>query len=249
MSDNITFWEHLEDMRWAIIRIIGVILLFFIAAFTFVPQIFDRFILAAVNNNGILNILGNDIIPKKTTDINIININIATQFITHISTSFWIAVTATFPYIIYETWRFIKPALYKKEEKDVRFAFTLGTIMFYAGCATGYCIIFPLTFRFLALYRLSETVSNSISLESYMSTFLTMIFTMGIMFEMPLLTWLLSKMGIIGKLEFAHYRRHAVVILLILAAVITPTGDPFTMLAVFTPLYILYEFGILISRK
>lgn len=244
-----TFWEHLEDMRWAIIRIMGVVLLFFIAAFILVPQIFDKFILAAVNNSSIFSILGYESQPESTTGTSIININVATQFITHISTSFWIAVTAALPYIIYEAWCFIKPALYKKEEKEVKCAFTLGTIMFYTGCATGYYIIFPLAFRFLAHYSLSDIVSNSISLESYMSTFFTMILTMGIMFEMPLLTWILSKMGIIDKLQLTRYRRHAIVVLLILSAVITPTGDPFTMIAVFAPLYLLYEFGIIISRR
>lgn len=231
MDNTHTFWDHLEALRWSIIRSLGVVLLFFVAAFIVVPHIFDEVVLAAAKG------------------VEIINLNLTTQFLTHMRVAFWLAVTAAFPYIIYEAWRFISPALYSSERRHIRFAFTFGTAMFYAGCATGYAIVFPVTFRFLAHYTLSESIANSISLESYMGTLLTMIFTMGIMFELPLLTWALSQIGILKKRQLQEYRRHAIVTLLILSAVITPTGDPFTLLIVFLPLYLLYETGILLSKR
>ena len=181
--------------------------------------------------------------------LEIININLATQFLTHISTSFWLAVTVAFPYIMFEVWRFISPALYSNERRSTLFAFTFGTAMFYTGCAVGYCVVFPVTLNFLARYQLSAAVSNSISLDSYMSTFLLIIFIMGIMFELPLLIWLLSRSGIVNKKALTKYRRHAIVALMVLAAIITPTGDPFTLMVVFIPLYALYEVGILMARR
>lgn len=113
----------------------------------------------------------------------------------------------------------------------------------------GYCLVFPFTFRFLTEYQLSASIVNQISLNSYMGNFLMLVFVMGIVFELPLLAWLLSKLGLVNKTFFRTYRRHAVVILLVLSAVITPSGDPFTLMVVFLPLYLLYELGILIVRE
>ena len=113
----------------------------------------------------------------------------------------------------------------------------------------GYIVVFPLTFRFLTQYHIGETVVNQISLNSYMTNFLTIVFVMGLVFEMPMLAWLLSSMGILHKGILKQYRSYAVVLLLVLAAFITPSGDPFTLLVVFLPLYLLYELSILVVRK
>ena len=177
------------------------------------------------------------------------NINVASQFMTHITTSFWFAFVLSFPYLIFEVWRFVSPALYQNEKKSVGLAFTAGTFMFFLGCAVGYTLVFPLTFRFLTEYQLSETIANQISLNSYMGNFLMMIFIMGVVFELPLLAWLLSKMGLVTKDFFRKYRKYAVVVLLVLAAVITPSGDPFTLIVVFLPLYLLYELSILFVKE
>jgi sec-independent protein translocase protein TatC len=181
--------------------------------------------------------------------VDIISINVASQFMTHISTSFWFALVAIFPYIIYEIWKFIAPALYDNEKGSVRAAFLFGTLMFFIGCAISYSFIFPFTFRFLTEYEISAQISNQISLNSYMSTFLGMIFMLGLVFELPLLAWLLSKIGVLNREFLKRYRRHAVVILMILAALITPTGDPITLSLVFLPLYLLYEISIRVVRN
>jgi len=121
--------------------------------------------------------------------------------------------------------------------------------MFYLGVAVGYYLVFPLTVRFLSDYQLSELVPNVISLDSYTDTFVTIVFLMGVVFELPLLAWLLGRMGLLTRNFFALYRRHAIVALLVLAAVITPTGDPFTLFAVFIPIYLLWEFSATLVPK
>ena len=121
-------------------------------------------------------------------------------------------------------------------------------MMFYIGCALGYLLVFPFTFRFLVEYDLSPSIENQINLSSYISNFTMLILVMGIVFEMPLLAWLLSQFGILHKSFLRNYRRHAVVSLLVLAAIITPSGDPFTLMLVFVPLYFLYEFSIMVVK-
>ena len=254
---SMSFWGHLEALRWVILR--GVIALFLclVACFIAMPYLFDHFVLAPTSSDFFLyrclsGIKGDGVwIPDFSSDsyrVDLINIRVASQFMTHVTTSFWFAVILVFPYLIYQLWTFIKPALYNNERHNVSIAFAGGTFMFYLGCAVGYCIVFPFTFRFLSQYQISETIVNQISLDSYMSTFLMLILVMGVVFELPLLAWLLGHLGVINKRFLKQYRRHAVVVLLILAAVITPTSDPFTLMMVFLPLYMLYELSIRIVK-
>lgn len=242
-----TFWDHLEVFRGGSLRIVGVLLVLMVGTFSLMTKFYDPFVLGPTTQDFFLYRL----LPNFRGDfhVDIININVASQFLTHVSTSFWFALVLAFPYVIWEIWRFVSPALYNNEKRPVRFAFLFGTGMFYLGCAVGYCVVFPFTFRFLTEYQLSADIVNQISLNSYMSNFLTLVFVMGLVFEMPLLIWLLSNMGLIDKSFLRKYRRHAIVILVILAAIITPSGDPFTLTVVFTPLYLLYELGILLARK
>ncbi|WP_295936124.1 twin-arginine translocase subunit TatC [uncultured Alistipes sp.] len=254
---EMTFWEHLEALRWSLMRVAGVLLVFMIACFCLMPYLFDSFVLGPTTADfplyrwlGKLGSLGS-FFPDFGNDdyhVDIININVASQFLTHISTSFWFALVLMFPYLVFEVWRFVQPALLSNEKKSVGLAFTFGTLMFFLGCAVGYCLVFPFTFRFLTEYQLSAAITNQISLNSYMGNFMMLIFLMGIVFELPLLSWLLSKMGLVTKSFFKKFRRHAVVVLLVLSAVITPSGDPFTLMVVFLPLYLLYELGIKFAR-
>lgn len=244
-EEELTFWDHLEVLRWSLVRSAVAFVICFIVTFALMPHIFDSFILGATKADFFLYDLMSHLgLFKDVKDIEIININVASQFMTHISTSLWMAFIISFPIIIYEVWKFIRPALFKEEEKYLRRAFSCGTLMFYLGCAVGYCIIFPFTFRFLSEYQISPEITNQINLASYIGTFIMMIFVMGLVFEMPLLAWILSKLGLVDKAFLKKYKKHAVVVLLILAAVITPTGDPFTLSLVFIPLYVLYELSI-----
>ena len=176
--------------------------------------------------------------------IDMINIDLTAQFFRHLSTSFWVAIIFICPYILFEVWRFVAPALYENEKKNVRWVFLFGSIMFFIGCLVGYSVIFPMALRFLYTYSLSDVIHNQLSLDSYMDNFLILVLVMGLVFEMPLVSWLLSQFGILRKSFFRQYRRHAIVVLLIAAAIITPTGDPFTLALVFFPLFGLYELSI-----
>lgn len=254
---SMTFWEHLEVLRWSIFRIAIAAVIAMVVIFIFMPSMFTGFVLGPTTSEFFLykwlGSLGQlPFLPDFAAGdfkVDIISINVASQFMTHISTSFWFALVAIFPYIIYEIWKFIAPALYDNEKGSVRAAFLFGTLMFFIGCAISYSFIFPFTFRFLTEYEISAQISNQISLNSYMSTFLGMIFMLGLVFELPLLAWLLSKIGVLNREFLKRYRRHAVVILMIIAALITPTGDPITLSLVFLPLYLLYEISIRVVRN
>ena len=248
-----SFWDHLEVLRWALFRSACVLMVIMVGTFIAMPYIFDRFILAPTNNDFFtyrwLNAIGRGIVKLSPDfDVQIININVASQFMTHISTSISLAAVIAFPYFIWEIWRFIEPALFEDEIKHLRPAFLGGTLMFYIGCAIGYTLVFPFTFRFLVEYNLSPNITNQINLQSYIDNFTMLILVMGIVFEMPLLAWLLSLFGILKKSFLREYKKHAVVVLLISAAIITPSGDPFTLMLVFVPLYVLYELSIIVVR-
>lgn len=248
-----TFWDHLEELRRVIFKVLGVWLVLAIVYFIAMPTIFDQIILAPCNNDfafyDLLRWIGEklnleDEFFTQEFSLKLTNINLVAPFLIHLSTSFWLSVLTSAPYLIYQVWLFIKPALYPKEQKGVKKAFLMGTLMFFAGVLVGYYMVFPLTLRFLSTYQLSVHIETQLTLDSYMDNFMMLILWMGLSFELPLLTWLLSLLGIVDKSFLKKYRRHAVVIIVIFAAIITPTGDPFTLSVVAIPLYLLYELSI-----
>lgn len=244
-SSEMTFWDHLEVLRWSIFRTLGAILILFIAAFAVMPSLFDAVVLAPTTGEFfVYKWLGG--IFTGDFKIDIVNINVTAPFFTHMRTAFLLALVVGFPYLLVEVWLFVKPALYKNEKRGMGFAMLAVALLFYIGCAVGYLLVFPLTFRFLAGYHIGTGILTQISLNSYISTFVSIIFIMGLVFELPVLAWVLGKFGVINKGLLRRYRRYAIVILLILAAVITPTGDPFTLMVVFLPIYLLYEVSILV---
>lgn len=253
-----SFWDHLEELRWTLFRSIIALVVFTIIGFIVMPWLYDRVIMAPCYPDFFLYKYMchvSKIIPffpdfcDQTLTIDIINIKLTSQFFFHISTSFWLALILTCPYLLWEVWRFVSPALYDHEKKSARWVFLFGTIMFFIGCLVGYSIVFPMTLRFLYSYELSTLINNQLSLDSYMDTFLMLIFIMGVVFELPLVSFFLSKVGLLRRSFFKQYRKHAVVALLVLAAIITPTGDPFTLAVVFLPLYILYELSAFLVEK
>lgn len=255
---EMSFWDHLEELRWTLFRCVIALVVFTIGSFVFLSYFWDSFILAPTNSDFILY----RVLCKLTSSVpffpdfcesahpvTIFNINLTSKFFTHMSSSFWMAVLLTFPYLVYEIWKFIRPALYPHEKKSVGWVFSFGTVMFFIGCTVGYFLVFPMTFRFLVYYDLSALIGDQVTLESYMDNFLMMIFIMGVIFELPLLSWLLSQIGLLRRSFFKKYRRHAIVGLLIAAALITPSGDPFTLSVVFFPLYGLYELSAFFVKK
>ena len=219
--------------------------------------LFDNVVLAPCHNDFIfydlLRYIGerfdlHDEFFTQEFQIKLININLAAPFFIHISTAFWMSVVTAAPYLFFEIWRFISPALYPGERRGVQKALGLGTVMFFVGVLLGYFMVYPLTLRFLSTYQLSAAIENQISLNSYIDNFMMLVLCMGLAFELPLVTWLLSLLGLVHKTFLRKYRRHAVVIIVIVAAIITPTGDPFTLTVVAVPLYLLYEMSILMIK-
>lgn len=256
-SQGASFWDHLDVLRGVLFRILGVWLLLGIAYFIAMPYIFDTVILGPCHTDFIfyewLRAIASrfeltDEFFTQSLEIKLTNINLTAPFFIHLSSSFWMAVVTATPYLIWEIWRFVSPALYDKEKKGVRKALGLGTIMFYLGVAVGYLMVWPMALRFLVNYNLTPSVETHLTLESYMDNFMMLVLCMGLAFELPLVTWLLSVMGIVNKAFLRKYRRHAIVIIVILAAIITPTGDPFTLFIVAIPLYLLFEFSILLVK-
>ena len=253
-----SFWDHLEELRWMLFRIIIALVIFATGAFLIMPWFFDHIIMAPTKPDFVLytwmcKLSGQfSFLPDfcdNNFHVDMINIELTAPFLRQLSTSGWVAVVLICPYILFEVWRFISPALYEHEKKGVRIVFMLGSIMFFIGCIFSYIIIFPMALRFLYNYTLSDVIHNEVSLDSYLDNFISLILVMGLVFEMPLISWLLSQIGILKRSFFRKYRRHAIVILLIAAAVITPTGDPFNLSIVFLPLYGLYELSIFFVKE
>lgn len=245
-----TFWDHLEVLRWALLRSLGVLIVAAIGLFMAMPTLFEEVILAPSRGDfalyRLLEWLG---ATTGEFHITLQNIHVAAQFTTHISASLWGALLITLPYLGIEIWRFVRPGLYPHERRGVGVALAIGALLFLAGCVVGYFLVFPLTFRFLATYQLSGEIMNQITLHSYMNNFMGVVLVMGVAFELPIVTWLLSRIGILNRTTLQTGRRYAVVALLLLSALITPSGDPFTLGVVFLPLYLLYEVGILCARR
>lgn len=245
MATEMTFWEHLDELRKVLFRSAIVIFVLMIVVFLNKSFVFDKIILAPANEDFFLY----KYLPGfEGFNLDLINIELSAQFFTHISVSMALATILAVPFILYQFWSFVKPALYENERKAVRKAFGFASILFFIGVVVGYVFVFPLTVRFLGSYQVSAAVVNSISLKSYISMFTQLILIMGIVFEMPALALILAKLGIISASLLRKYRKHAFVILLIASAIITPSGDAFTLMVVAAPLYMLYEFSILICR-
>lgn len=248
---EMSFWGHLDVLRGVLFKIAGVVLVLGIAAFIIMPWFFDHVILAPCSGDFVTYkffdlISGAGILPPElSTDtgfkVHLVSMQLTTQFFIHMSASCWLAFIFGFPIIIYLLWTFVEPALYESEKRGIRRAFFFGNMMFFLGVLVGYFLVLPLAVRFLSQYTLSNQITGMISLDSYMDNFFTMILLMGMVFELPLLAWLLGKMGLLQRAFFGNYRKHAIVAILVLAALITPTGDPFTLFAVFIPVYALWE--------
>lgn len=259
-SNGLNFWEHFDELRRYLLRIIIVWAAFAAVAFVFKEQVFA--VLLAPKNpdffiyswfNSIQSLIGSywsfagTVEPMSETQL--INTELASQFIMHIKASFAVGVVFASPYIIFLLFRFISPALYAHERTiGIIFCF-VSYILFVTGVLLSYCIIFPFTFRFLSSYYVSNEVVNLISLQSYMQSLFTISLLMGIMFEIPILCWILAKLRLLKSQFMKHYRRHAIVAIVIVAAIITPTGDAFTLTIVSLPLLLLYEMSIWVVRR
>lgn len=252
-SETGSFWDHLDELRNTLLKIAIVALLCGVVAFIFKDFIFQ--IVFAPNNNDFITYkwlekLGNIFSESNENEfsINLINTGLAQQFVVHMKTALSFGVLCASPYILYQLFRFVSPALYDNERQYAFQVIGSGYFMFIVGVLIGYLLIFPLTFRFLGTYQVSEEVTNMISLDSYMSTMVLICMAMGVVFEMPVVSWLFAKMGFLHSSFMQKYRKHAIVLILVAAAIITPTSDAFTLIAVSLPMYFLYEVSIFLVK-
>jgi sec-independent protein translocase protein TatC len=257
-ESEMSFWDHLDDLRNTLFRIAAFVGIASLVFFAYMKVIFNHVILAPTRNDFFLYQWFN-LAAKKvplfpdfcvgTFQVKVININLASQFMIHMTTSLWFALVFSFPFVIYQLFLFVKPALYSNERKNAGGVFLFGNILFFIGVAIGYLFIFPLTLRFLAGYQLSTFIEQSVSLDSYMDTFLMVCFWMGIVFELPILAWFLSQIGILHREFFNKYRKHAFFTLFVIVAIFSPTGDPFTIMLFFLPIYALWEVSALVVKR
>lgn len=243
MGGELSFWDHLEVLRGCLLRIVAVIVVASIGSFVMKEQLFD-IVLAPCHSDFITYRLMN----AEPFCLHLINTGLAEQMLIHLKMAACMGLLLSSPYVIYVLFSFVSPALYERER---RYSLTLtlsAYLMFVVGVLVNYLLIFPLTVRFLGLYQVSEEVDNMLTISSYVETLVMMSIAFGIVFEIPVLSWLMAKLGLLRASWMSHYRRHAVVAILIVSAIITPTADAFTLLIVSLPIWMLYEISIYIVR-
>ena len=253
---EMSFLEHLEELRWHIIRSILAIVFFMILAFIFKNFIFNNIILAPKNpaffTNRILCEIGEHwnttALCINTKTLNLINIKMSGQLTTHITVAMVAGLILAFPVILWEFWQFFKPALRENEARYAKGAVTAASLLFFTGVLFGFFMLAPLSIHFLSSYEISADVVNQINVRSYIGTLTSICLATGLVFELPIIAFFLTKIGVITPAFMRRYRKHAIVVIFIISAIITPP-DVFSQTLVAIPLLILYEVSILISGR
>lgn len=258
LEAEMSFFDHLDVLRKHLIRASLAIIVFSALAFTYYDFIFDKIIMGPKNPQFwtyrmMCSLserfeLGPDFCITKIP-FNIINTEMAGQFTLQMNSSLMIGIVLGVPYLLFEIWRFVKPALHEKERQSASGFTFYATMLFLIGILFGYYIIAPLSISFLASYSVSDVINNQITIDSYLSTVATLTLGSGVIFELPIIIYILSKLGIMTPKFMRSSRRYATVIILIIAAIVTPTPDLLTMLTVSFPLFLLYEVSIYISAR
>lgn len=250
----LTFGGHLDVLRKMLFRILGVVIVLAAVIFCFKKETFT--ILLAPHNydfctfRWIESLLRHSGWDFHFTEYHIplISTELSAQFMTHITVSCLLAVLLASPYILFELFKFISPALYESEKRYSCLVAAIIYFLFILGLLMSYYVLFPISFQFLATYQVDEDIVNTITLDSYISTFTTLTFMMGIVFQLPVFAFVLGKMGFIDAALLQNYRPYAFVLIMIVAAIITPP-DLFTLILVTIPIYGLYEVSILVLKK
>ncbi|MEQ8242963.1 twin-arginine translocase subunit TatC [Fulvivirga sp.] len=251
---EMSFLDHLEELRWHLIRSVIAILVFSIVAFISVDFVFNTVIFGPARTDfwtfkvlcQLAEIVKTPALCIDTLDFKIQSRQMTGQFTMHITSSFVIGLIVAFPYVFWEFWRFISPGLHMTEKSISRGAVFSVTVLFTMGVMFGYFIMSPLAVSFLAGYQVSDLVNNEFDITSYISTLSSLVLGSGLLFQLPIVVYFLSKLGIVTPTLMRHYRKHAVVVILILGAVFTPP-DPLSQILIALPLFGLYQFSIFIS--
>ena len=239
-----TFWDHLDVMRAAILRALAVVAACAAVAFCLKEPLFGIVLAPRSSDFFVYRWIGAD-----DFSLHLMNTGLTEQFMTHIRVALYGGLLCALPYVLFELFRFISPALYTNERRAALWIVGSSYAMFALGVVVCYVLIFPLTVRFLGTYQVSPDVDNMLTLKSYVDTLITMSLMMGVVFELPVVTTILGRMGFVNGTLMRQYRRHAVVAILVVAAIITPTTDVFTLCIVALPIWLLYELSILMVRS
>jgi len=250
-----SFLDHLEELRWHILRSSIAILVFAIGAFVAMPWIFENIVIAPIKPEfltyrvlcKIFTFTGQADMCIDKIDVQLQSRTLGGQFMMHITASFVMGLVIAFPYVFWEIWRFVAPGLYQNEKKISTGAVFYVSILFLIGILFGYFIVSPMSIQFLANYTLSEKIERIIDISDYLGTLVTLTLSCGFVFQLPMLVYVLSKMGMVTPLFLQTYRKHAIVIILIISAIITPSPDILTQMLVAVPIFMLYEVSIWIA--
>lgn len=240
---EMSFWEHLDVLRGSVIRVLTAVCALSCIGLAFKEPLFRLILAPADPDFFVYRLMG------ASFSMELINVDISAQFFVHLKASLAMGFILAFPYAIWELWRFIVPALYPGERKAVGRTFLLSSGLFYLGAAVGYLIVLPFCVQFFMNYSVSPDITNAVTLRSYISMFSSLVLLMGICFEFPSAIVLLSTLGVVDRPLLKRGRKYAFIVLLIVAAFITPTGDPLSMLLLAAPLYLLYELSILLCSS
>jgi sec-independent protein translocase protein TatC len=252
---EMTFLQHLEALRWHLVRVAIAIIVLALIAFFNKDVIFDGIILAPKNSDFWTYRMLCEFSQKFNLDMcmdkpsfNVINLDLSGQFTTHMWIAFMTGFILAFPYFVWEIWRFVKPALSGHEMRHSRGIVFFTSLLFLSGVLFGYYIITPLSVNFLGNYQVSKEITNTISMDSYINTVTVLALSTGFVFELPMVVYFLSKLGVITPQFMRSYRKHAMIVNLIIAALITPSPDVTSQMLVALPLFLLYEISIHVSR-
>jgi len=252
-----TFLEHLEELRWTLVRSAIAIAVCMVAAFIAKDFVFDRIVLAPKESSFITyrafcalgrSIGLGDALCAPSLDFDLQNISMSGQFFTHLIVSFVAGFILAFPFVLWQFWRFVAPGLHPSERKPLRGIVAFATVLFLAGVAFGYFMLAPLSIQFFGGYQVSVTVRNQVALDSYIAMVTSVTLWTGLLFELPMVVLFLTRAGLVNPTFLRTYRKHAFVIVLVASAIITPP-DVVSQLIVSGPLMLLYEGSILLSAR
>ena len=256
-EDEMSFLDHLEALRWHILRSLSAIVILMVVAFFSKRLLFHDIILAPSRPDfwtyrllcKLSVILEQPFLCVEKLSFIIQSRTLTGQFTTHIGVSFVAGLVIAFPYVFWEIWQFVKPGLYPKERSMTRGSVFYVSLLFFMGISFGYWILSPLSINFLANYQIDESIQNEIDLLSYIEMLVMMVLACGLMFQLPMVVLVLAKAGLVTADFLRMYRRHAILIIVVVAAILTPSPDMFSQIIVALPIYMLFEMSILLAAR
>jgi len=255
--EEMSFLDHLEELRWHVMRSLIAVVAFMVIAFLSKDIIFGVILLAPLKADFwtykqicklTQSFLDNGLLCMDEIPLKIQNIGMLGQFSMHLLASFVVGIIVAFPYIFWEIWRFIKPALYGNEKKFARGTVLFVSVLFFTGVLFGYFILTPLSVHFFANYTIDPMVENNIQIKSYISYITTIIIVCGVVFQLPVASFFLARAGFISSHFLVSYKKHAIVVIMLFSAVITPP-DPITQIGIAIPIFLIYQLSIIVTRK